>query len=495
MSDATTVDPATATGSARAEIRETHTGIVVLVGDRAYKVKKPVKTDFLDFRTREAREGVCADEVRLNSRLAPTSYLGVGHFASPGGDVEPVVVMRRYPESRRLSTLVQRSEPVDSDVTELATTLARFHRGAERSEAVDRDARPSALAQRWEENLTVLAGYRNSVVDEDDVANLRRLASSYLAGRAPLLDNRIRDRRIVDGHGDLLATDIFCMPDGAVVLDCLEFDDHLRHVDGLDDAAFLAMDFEYLGRPDLATSFLADYRRFAEDEAPDSLVHFYIAYRAVVRAKVDCIRVDQGVVDAAADARRHLALAVDHLRSGAVQLVLVGGGPGSGKTTLSRELASRIGAVVVSSDDVRRDLVESDVLKGEPGIFGSGRYDSQSVGYVYDEMLRRARTILGGGQSVVLDGTWRAAGGRRAAKDLAEELHCSLVQLVCVCDEEQALERIRLRKDAFHSEVTPEIAASMYEDQMTWPDATPVDTRQPLLSAVVEGANACRLAI
>lgn len=499
MAEAASADPSceptTVTGVARAEVRETHTGIVVLVGDRAYKVKKPVQTDFLDFRSQKARELVCTDEVRLNSRLAPTSYLGVGHFASPEGGDEPVVVMRRYPESRRLSTLAQRSEPVDSQLTALATTLARFHRAAERSDVVDRDARPSAQAQRWDENLTVLAGYAESVVNGDDVAEARRLASSYLEGRITLLNRRIRDRRIIDGHGDLLATDIFCMPEGAVVLDCLEFDDHLRHVDGLDDAAFLAMDFEFLGRPDLATSFLADYRRFAEDDAPTSLAHFYIAYRAVVRAKVDCIRVDQGVVDAVADARRHLALAVDHLRLGAVQLVMVGGGPGSGKTTLSGELALRIGAAVVSTDDVRRDLVELGALTGEAGILGAGRYDGHSVGYVYDEMLRRARTLLGGGQSVVLDGTWRAVEGRRAARDLAEELRCSFVQLVCVCDEEDALERIRLRTNASHSEVTPQIAASIYQEGMTWPEATPVDTRQPLLDSVVEAAAACRRAV
>ena len=131
-----------------------------------------------------------------------------------------------------------------------------------------------------------------------------------------LFAQRITDRRIVDGHADLLADDIFCMPDGPVVLDCLEFDDGLRYVDGIDDAAFLAMDLEFLGRKDLGEFFLERYCQLSGDPAPAALMDFYIAYRAIVRAKVDCVRFAQGRYEALADARRHLDIALDHLRAG-----------------------------------------------------------------------------------------------------------------------------------------------------------------------------------
>ena len=144
-----------------------------------------------------------------------------------------------------------------------------------------------------------------------------------------LFTHRVTDGRIVDGHADLLADDIFCMPEGPVLLDCLEFDDQLRYVDGIDDAAFLAMDLEFSGRQDLGDYFLAEYSRLAGDSAPRSLTDFYIAYRAVVRAKVDCVRVSQGHPDAAADARRHIDIALEHLRAGTVRLIMIGGGPGN----------------------------------------------------------------------------------------------------------------------------------------------------------------------
>ena len=139
-------------------IAETHTGLVILIGERAYKVKKPVTTDFLDFSTPESREQACAHEVALNSRLAPASYLGVGHFQSPqGGPPEPVIVMRRHPDERRLASMVRRGDDVTAELTAIAEILARFHADAHRAAGVDDEARVDAVRARWQENLTELA--------------------------------------------------------------------------------------------------------------------------------------------------------------------------------------------------------------------------------------------------------------------------------------------------------------------------------------------------
>ncbi len=135
--------------------------------------------------------------------------------------------------------------------------------------------------------------------------------------------------------------------------------------------------------------------------------HFYIAYRAVVRAKVDCVRFAQGHAEASTDARRHIDIALDHLRAGTVQLIVIGGGPGTGKTTLSRGLAEQSGAEVISTDEVRRELEQTGVIAGAIGVLDSGLYAPENVNVVYDEVLRRARMLLGRGVSVILDGTWR----------------------------------------------------------------------------------------
>jgi aminoglycoside phosphotransferase family enzyme/predicted kinase len=480
------------------QIAETHTGMVFLVGDRAYKIKKPVVTDFLDFSTLERRERACAHELVLNSRLAPNSYLGIAHFTPPGGDAEPVIVMRRHPDALRLATMVRRGEPVEDQLTAVALVLARFHASASRGREVDAQGRVDAITARWQENLVELRRYADGVVggiDPDMVAQISKLAIDFVAGRSVLFARRIGERKIVDGHADLLADDIFCLPDGPALLDCLEFDDHLRYVDVIDDAAFLAMDLEFLGRPDLAALFLSDYTRLAGDDAPASLRDFYIAYRAVVRAKVDCVRHTQGRVGAAADARRHLEIARDRLRAGAVRLILVGGGPGTGKTTLSRSLAEEIGAQVISTDDVRAEMVRLGEITGAPGVLDKGLYTRENVDAVYDGLLRRAHLNLCEARSVVLDGTWHDPRHRELARRLATDAGAMEIEFACTAPLDATVTRVRSRTETT-SQVTPEITTAMADRaEDVWAGAHTVDTTGPQADSVAQAREICLLAV
>lgn len=479
-------------------IAETHTGMVFLVGDRAYKVKKPVVTDFLDFSTFESRERACAHEVVLNSRLAPNSYLGIAHFAQPQGGVpEPVIVMRRHPDERRLATMARRGDAVEPQLSAVALVLARFHASAARGRDVDAEARVDAITGRWQENLAELTRYAEGVVpglSPDTVAEINRLATDYITGRSVLFARRIAEHKIVDGHADLLADDIFCLDDGPALLDCLEFDDRLRYVDVIDDVAFLAMDLEYLGRAELGQFFADEYSRLADDDAPASLRHFYIAYRAVVRAKVDCVRHTQGHPEAAADARRHLDIAREHLRAGAVRLILVGGGPGTGKTTLARSIAERIGAQVISTDDVRAEMVRLGDITGTPGELDEGLYTPENVDAVYDAVLRRAHLSLCEGRSVILDGTWRDGAQRDRARRLAEDSSAVIFQFACSATLDASVARIRARTETT-SQVTPEIATALADrEDHGWQGAHPIDTSRPLADSVTEATEICCLA-
>lgn len=474
-----------------AEIRETHTGLVVLSGDHAYKVKKPVVTDFLDFSTVEDRERVCQREVSLNRRLAPTSYVGVAHLVGVSdGPGEPIIVMRRHPDSRCLATLASGGGTIQAELDAIAGLLARFHRTAERSHLIDTCATADAVTARWRENLAELHSYAPEILPIDRVVELDRLVAEFLSSRRALFGQRIEERRIIDGHGDLLASDIYCLPEGPVLLDCLEFDDHLRYIDGVDDAAFLAMDLEFLGRKDLGSYFLDQYCRRADDHVPPALVHFYLSYRAAVRAKVDCIRMVQGRADARDDAQTHLSIALEHLRMGSVQLILVGGGPGTGKSTLSHSLAADIGAKVLSTDEVRRELQDRGRISGVAGTLRAGLYTSENVDLVYDEVCRRAQRLLAGGQTVILDGTWRDPRHRRWAHAVADDLSVPVIEFVCQTTLDDAKARIATRLDT-SSDATAEMAAPLTPDLDDWVGAHRMDTGRPLRESTDEARMIC----
>jgi predicted kinase len=314
-----------------------------------------------------------------------------------------------------------------------------------------------------------------------------RLVTRFLDGRGPLFAERITDDRVVDGHGDLIAADVFCLGDGPRVLDCLEFDDRLRFVDVLDDVAFLAMDLERLGRPDLGERFLDSYVEFSGDPAPASLRHHYIAYRAGVRAMVGCIRHAPGDPGAGADAAHHAAIALRHLRAGAPRLVLVGGLPGTGKTTLSGALADRFGAVVQSSDRIRKELAGIDPTRPAGAAFGRGIYAPERTEELYAELLHRAEQLLVRGESVVLDASWTSAPHRAAAVDLAQRTSSELLQLECRAGAETTARRI-VDRHGDASDATVPVATLMSTVADPWPDAVAIDTAGPVGVALERAA-------
>ena len=318
--------PATPPGpDTAAAVSETHSAVVFFTGDRAYKLKKPVDLGFLDFSTPAAREAACHRETELNRRFAPDVYLGVAEVRDPAGQAcDHLVVMRRLPAGWRLAALVRAGVPVEEPVRQVARILATQHASAPQSPEIGRQGSRDALWQRWKDNFTQIRQLPADLVDASVIDEAEHLADRFLAERDPLFAARAQAGRIVDGHGDLLADDIFCLDDGPRILDCLDFDDRLRWVDGLDDAAFLAMDLERLGAPRLAEQFTGWYAEYSADPAPTSLRHHYTAYRSLVRAKVDFLRALQGDPETAAVARQLLGMTLKHLRAAV-------GDPGDGR--------------------------------------------------------------------------------------------------------------------------------------------------------------------
>lgn len=454
-----------------AALISTHISHVVLLGDRAYKIRRPVRFPFLDLSTPERRLEDCERELRLNRRLAPDVYLGIGRFVGPDGEEEPVVVMRRMPMARCLTTLVGDGPSPQEALAAVAHRLAAFHEAADEVEG----GSSALLTARWRSNLDEIRRFVPDPLSAHRHRGIGVMSERYLMGRGPLLQHRREARRIRDGHGDVKADDIFCLDDGPRILDCLEFDDTLRHLDVIEDAASLAMDLERLGRPDLSGSFLDHYEADTNDHPPASLVHHYIAYRALVRAKVACLTAEEGRPGAADEARLLFAMAHTHLERGTVRLVLVGGLPGTGKTTLSRALCEAQGWTMLSTDALRREIFGP---HSPPASYGGGIYDPASKQRVYAEMLRKTRSLLAMGESVVLDASWSREVDRVAAREVACETSSVLTELVCRSTRERAEARIRSRRlDPMSlSEATPETARLMAQAFDAWQRALPVDT-------------------
>jgi len=461
---------------------ETHSAVVYFAGDRAYKLKRPVSLGFLDFSTRKARAAACTREVELNRRFAPDVYLGTAEVRGPDGQVcDHLVVMRRMPSARRLSALVTSGEPVAVPLRQVARMIAGHHARAARGPQIDEQGSRDAVRGRWADSLTQSRQVRQRMTAGEPLApaldEMERLAMRFLAGREPLFEARIGEGRIVDGHGDLLADDVFCLQDGPRILDCLDFDDRLRWVDGLDDAAFLAMDLERLGAPELAGQFLADYAEDAADPAPAALRHHYVAYRALVRLKVACLRAVQGDPAAAMQARRLAELAAGHLRAGTVTLVLAGGLPATGKTALADAVAGQLGLSVLSSDRIRKELAGLPPAASAAAGFGEGIYTPEWTRRTYAELLRRAAGLLARGESVIADASFTAAWQRTAAAQAASEASADLVQLRCTASQDLAARRMSTRAGV-PSDADEAIARRMEETADPWPDATVIDTER-----------------
>lgn len=377
------------------EVRQTHISAVFLAGPFAYKLKKPLDLGFLDYSTLERRRYFCEQEVRLNRRLAPAVYLGVvpvtadaagvrmeGH----GEIIDWAVKMVRLPDEAMLRERLRRGELGREPLEALARRLAAFHARAEAGPAVAAYGRFEVVAGNARENFDQAAPHVGTTLSRAVFERLRSLTEAALAGLRPLIEARAARGVPRDGHGDLRLDHIYLFPDRAppgdlVIIDCIEFNDRFRCADPMADIAFTVVDLIHHGRRDLAAAFADAYFRAAGDVEGRALLPFYTAYRTAVRGKVEGMELAEPEVPEAersaalVRARAHWLLALSELESPSRRpcLVLIGGLPGTGKTTLARGLAGRAGFDVIRSDLVRKELAGLSRVRGllPPSRWGS----------------------------------------------------------------------------------------------------------------------------
>jgi aminoglycoside phosphotransferase family enzyme len=305
-------------------LHETHISWVILAGQFAYKVKKPVNLGFLDFTTSERRRVDCEDEVRLNRRLCPDVYLGVvdiverdgGYFVGgPGRAVEPAVWMRRLPEQGMLPNLLSRRAVDVPTIRRIARQLAEFHAVAATGAGVDEYGTVATIQANWDENFAQTARFIGHTITSTTSEQIRSFVTGFLSEHRAVLTRRVAEGRIREGHGDLHAASVCVEGQRVHLFDCLEFEPRFRCSDVAAEVAFLAMDLDRSGRADLADAFVDEYICCSGDEELRRVLDFYRCYRAYVRGKVRSLRLDQTALSPEersaieADARTYFDLA------------------------------------------------------------------------------------------------------------------------------------------------------------------------------------------
>lgn len=435
------------------ELIETHISWVYLAGDKVVKVKRPLKLDFVDHTSLEARRMSCEEEVRLNRRLTSDVYLEAVPITATDGGVEvqgdgPVVewatLMRRMPASGMLDVLLAGGAAPENLAEIIAGRLIPFHAdGAPPCEG-DPDDITSMVLDVVTDNLSELARYPLAPAQ---LGLIQRSMRGFIERERPRLAERTRNGWVRDGHGDLRCDHICIELDGAVqVFDCIEFNPDLRCADVASDLAFLLMDLRRLGANETAEDLVRRYRA-AGFELPDDVLRLYWAHRALVRAKVALIR-DRQVGGDGASVHAEEALGYFHQASARVltvapALICTSGLSGTGKSTVAETLARALGVQVVMSDVVRKELAGIEAIS-RAGV-DAGIYGSDWTERTYAEMFRRGGEALKEGRAVLLDATFLDPDLRHQAVALARDHGVPFVLLETVTDEEVVLQRLETR--------------------------------------------------
>ena len=443
------------------ELLETHISWVILTGAYAYKIKKPVNFGFLDFSTLPQRLHFCEEELRLNQRLAPDIYLAVvpirgsaaaPHFNGSGDVIDYAVKMRQFPQTAQLDRLLQQGSLRAEYLDAIAELVARFHQTVATADAHTPFGEPAQVWQPVVENFTQIRERDVPETSRDLLGVLETWSQTSFKQLESVLSRRKRDGFVRECHGDLHLRNIAWFEDRPVIFDCIEFNPNLRWIDVISDLSFLFMDLIDRDQPAFAYRLLNRYLRRTGDYAGLTLLPFYFVYRAMVRAKVDRIRLSQADVP---DAERatgeqeyagYLQMAHDFITRPKPVLMITWGLSASGKTTVSDGLLEAMGAIRLRSDVERKRLAGLDFMTRAGAQVGSGIYSPEMSERTYEYLLQQAEAILAAGFPVIVDAAFLEAKRRTPFAGLAQRLQLPFVILQCVASASCLRQRICQRQ-------------------------------------------------
>ncbi len=440
------------------ELIETHISWVILTGTFAYKIKKSIKLDFLDFSTLRQRRHFCEEELRLNRRMAPQLYLDVvpisGSEKSPevdgeGRAIEYALKMHQFPQSAQLDKQLDAGLLSENDMLNLAERIAAYHHDAVTLNFIsDQDAlRQVNTAQL--DNFPPI----DSVTDMRTARRVHAWTIQSLRDLEHTLIERHKNGYVRECHGDLHLANLVRLPSGIVAFDCVEFSAALRNIDVISDVAFLAMDLVARARHDLAGIFVNRYLECTGDYAGMSVFGLYFVYHCMIRAKVAAVRSSErheaeGRVHDIEQLKHYLAVAIRWIKRSPPIVVGMHGFSGSGKTWLSTQLMPELPAIRVRSDIERKrclGLAETASSESQPG---GGAYTVRARANVYASIIEIVDGLIEAGFNVIADASFLKHADRQSLEAVANRSDLTVVWIDASADNDELLRRLQHRAAA-----------------------------------------------
>lgn len=444
----------------RFELVETHISWVLLTGKYAYKIKKPVDLGFLDFSSIDKRKFYCEEELRLNRRLAPDMYLAVipvtGTSSEPqingtGAAIEYAVKMLQFPQEAQLDRVLAKGALTQKNIDQLAHRIALFHQHITPTATDSPFGTPEHIHEPVMENFTQIADRLDDPADIKALLSLKHWADGEYTNKLLVLRERKQNGFIRECHGDLHLRNVALLEEEILIFDCIEFNPNLRWIDLMSEVAFMVMDLQDRNHPTLASRFLNHYLQHSGDYAGLNILTYYLVYRAMVRAKVDCIRASQSdvleveqnkILD---EYRSYIKLAEFYTQRKQAVLMITHGLSGSGKTTVSELLLEHLPAIRIRSDVERKRLYGYETEGKTHADVNTGIYSKEATDKTYAHLATLAEGIIRSGFSVIADATFLKQAQREIFYALGKKLSAPYIIIDCQAPDLILRERISQR--------------------------------------------------
>lgn len=439
---------------------QTHISSVFIASPFVFKMKKPVNFGFLDFSTLEKRHHFCRRELELNRRLCPDVYVAVTpiyesdagfSFDDEDGEiVEYAVKMRELPQGWFLNELLAKGSIGESEINRVISCLHSFYEAQNPSREIEEWGAPEKLKISTDENFAQVEPFMGKTISPAAFETVRHFTNAFYVANDGLFRERIEQHRIRDGHGDLRLDHVHITPGETTIFDCIEFNDRLRFIDIANDLAFLAMDCDFEGRPEVGQMLLGNASREFGDPGLLEVADFYKCYRAFVRGKVESIEMSSTEPSAAAEhgkrATCYFRLALRYAVAGSRPLVVVVmGRVGTGKSTVAKQIGGELDWPVFSSDRIRKTLAGVPLPERTAPNLKGMVYSERMTDRTYEELLKQGLAALAIQGGVILDATFSTREKRDLLQDACAGAGVSVQVIELEAEQNDIANRLKAR--------------------------------------------------